>query len=503
MSTTTDLTTLKINYLTQAQYDAAVSGGTINENEIYMTPAQEKLFITPQMFGAAGDGVTDDTTAIQAALNSGNTVIFPEGVYLVSSPLTIHQSIVGVGAPRMGGSGSVIKCGFSTAGYLVNFTDSDSSKGLCIDSIAFDCQSKSGGINYAPTMNRPPIKISNVSVWNHGSRGININPGGSTSRCAMMSNISVTGGTETAECCIYIGSNASDCSLSDFVLMHCRKGIITYGPGLRLNNGHMYAGRSNLSDLDTYWSNTIGVYAMSNVMASNVYVDSFLQGWVQLQGSSEIGTFFSWYDSVFASATNKSATVVKADDTYTASITIGALTIGGNRTIIGTLMSGNVKYGNLTLKGWTELPSESNGYAYGQTPYMLPGLGSNQYHLRKYGATWTIVGAVYLGTTGTAILRVSRSQLAGDVVVKFDGTTATVTGHKVLDAGAMVLYYSRSGRFLYLWGYPYTDVNVRSLLSTNKLNMGESVCGVDISTMPDWTHVTQSDTTGLTQIAFS
>ena len=38
MSTTTDLTTLKINYLTQAQYDAEASGGTINENEIYMTP---------------------------------------------------------------------------------------------------------------------------------------------------------------------------------------------------------------------------------------------------------------------------------------------------------------------------------------------------------------------------------------------------------------------------------------------------------------------------------
>lgn len=38
MSTTTDLTTLKINYLTQAQYDAAVSGGTINANELYMTP---------------------------------------------------------------------------------------------------------------------------------------------------------------------------------------------------------------------------------------------------------------------------------------------------------------------------------------------------------------------------------------------------------------------------------------------------------------------------------
>ena len=38
MSTTTDLTTLKINYLTQAQYEAAVAQGLINSNELYFTP---------------------------------------------------------------------------------------------------------------------------------------------------------------------------------------------------------------------------------------------------------------------------------------------------------------------------------------------------------------------------------------------------------------------------------------------------------------------------------
>ena len=35
---TENLPTLKINKLTQAQYDAAKSAGTINENELYMTP---------------------------------------------------------------------------------------------------------------------------------------------------------------------------------------------------------------------------------------------------------------------------------------------------------------------------------------------------------------------------------------------------------------------------------------------------------------------------------
>lgn len=46
MSSTTDLDTLVINYLTQAQYDSAKSGGTIDPDQIYLTPAQ-------------GTGVTD------------------------------------------------------------------------------------------------------------------------------------------------------------------------------------------------------------------------------------------------------------------------------------------------------------------------------------------------------------------------------------------------------------------------------------------------------------
>lgn len=41
MSTTTNLSNLVINYLTQSQYDAAAQAGTLNENQIYLTPAVE------------------------------------------------------------------------------------------------------------------------------------------------------------------------------------------------------------------------------------------------------------------------------------------------------------------------------------------------------------------------------------------------------------------------------------------------------------------------------
>ena len=46
MPTTTDITTLKINYLTKAQYEQALAQGQINENELYFTPDGYKLSAT-------------------------------------------------------------------------------------------------------------------------------------------------------------------------------------------------------------------------------------------------------------------------------------------------------------------------------------------------------------------------------------------------------------------------------------------------------------------------
>lgn len=50
-------------------------------------------------FGAAGDGLTDDTIAIQQALSAHNAVFIPEGEYLVSSTITVgeRQSLIGSG----------------------------------------------------------------------------------------------------------------------------------------------------------------------------------------------------------------------------------------------------------------------------------------------------------------------------------------------------------------------------------------------------------------------
>lgn len=81
-------------------------------------------FVTPEMFGAKGDGVTDDTTAIQAAVDSGFSVKFSGGTY---------------------------KCGKIEITHNCEIDCSDSSF-ICTGNILFDCigsvKSTYTGTNY-------------------------------------------------------------------------------------------------------------------------------------------------------------------------------------------------------------------------------------------------------------------------------------------------------------------------------------------------------------------
>lgn len=73
-----------------------------NPNEVVQlgTPVDRQLFngITSQLadiaisvkkFGAKGDGLTDDTQAIQNALNSHKALFFPKGIYNITQPLVL------------------------------------------------------------------------------------------------------------------------------------------------------------------------------------------------------------------------------------------------------------------------------------------------------------------------------------------------------------------------------------------------------------------------------
>lgn len=103
-----------------------------------------QTFVTPQMYGAKGDGVTDDTTAIQSAVNNGNHVLLPEGVYCISAPIILKDDTTFEGVS----SKNCVITGVS--GYNGNFIESE---------------------NYDQLQNGTGVQPSNITIKNLTIRG--------------------------------------------------------------------------------------------------------------------------------------------------------------------------------------------------------------------------------------------------------------------------------------------------------------------------------------------
>jgi len=92
--------------VTQITGDASAitynQGGTGAQDRTVKAKLQETVSVKD--FGAVGDGVADDTAAIQAAIDSGSSVFFPKGTYATSSSLTIS----GVEGQTMKGEGPTL-----------------------------------------------------------------------------------------------------------------------------------------------------------------------------------------------------------------------------------------------------------------------------------------------------------------------------------------------------------------------------------------------------------
>lgn len=95
-----------LDAITNDETGSSVIGFIQNDPDAVGTTVETKLreYISVKDFGAVGDGVTDDTVAIQAAANSilnGGTLTFPFGTYVVTQSINIptgNINLIGYGA---------------------------------------------------------------------------------------------------------------------------------------------------------------------------------------------------------------------------------------------------------------------------------------------------------------------------------------------------------------------------------------------------------------------
>lgn len=140
--------------------------------------------VTPQMFGAIGDGVHDDTKAIQTALDCRGKVFLAAGVYRISSKLVVHSGTVFYGE-----KGSCIKQTEDTfILYNENSQRSDANwdENITIRSIAFDGATVEAVSEYTAGMYMCGVRgltVENCTMTDIGGDGIYMGRAGKDRYC--------------------------------------------------------------------------------------------------------------------------------------------------------------------------------------------------------------------------------------------------------------------------------------------------------------------------------
>jgi len=137
-------------------HDGATQGGKVIDNEVTATGSTTARSLSDRFadvvnvkdFGAEGDGVTDDTTAIQAAIDNGGSIFIPVGTYKITTALTISDSnlvISGYGATlhMVGNTGDFEQ--YECNAIVFNGSTA-TQKNIVIEGLKFTGENRWGGI---------------------------------------------------------------------------------------------------------------------------------------------------------------------------------------------------------------------------------------------------------------------------------------------------------------------------------------------------------------------
>jgi hypothetical protein len=146
-------------------------------------------YVSVMDFGAVGDGVTDDTVAIQAAIaaSTGRSIYFPAGTYLTDSILL--NSVTGVYIVGESKYSTVIKLNAGQDNHLLGF---NTSTDCVVQNITLDQNSVNNSAGHGLRLGGiDGFTVNNVIVQNCNAYGIGFQAG--TNKNVFLSNIEISG----------------------------------------------------------------------------------------------------------------------------------------------------------------------------------------------------------------------------------------------------------------------------------------------------------------------
>lgn len=134
---------------------------------------QIEVYVTPEMFGAVGDGVNDDTEAFQAAVSSGAKQIFLKGTYKLTNIVNIGSSMSVIGGTLYSPSSSykramlnVSSCDYLEIAYTTFTTDRDNTHVIPPEGHTRPENSLSSNITFIRASNVEKVYIHDVTFTN-------------------------------------------------------------------------------------------------------------------------------------------------------------------------------------------------------------------------------------------------------------------------------------------------------------------------------------------------
>lgn len=151
-----------------------------SENNVYNVLVNGGVKVSVWDYGATGDGVNDDTVAINNAIssNKGKTILFPCGTYLISEPITVYSNTTLLGLDK---NGCVIKlknasnCNMIESenfGSLINGGSVTQPNKIGICNLSLDGNKDNNNAGHGIALFSSAPYVFNVDVKNVAQRGI-------------------------------------------------------------------------------------------------------------------------------------------------------------------------------------------------------------------------------------------------------------------------------------------------------------------------------------------